>query len=111
MSEPTSSADSAQTRVVDVPEQGRYEIRVGDEVAGFTEYHADGDRRGFPHTVVHEDFQGRGLAGVLIGQALQETRDAGLRVLPQCSAVSGYIRKHPQFVELVPSDRRDEFDL
>lgn len=56
---------------------------------------ADGvAERVFHHTVVGEEFGGRGLAGVLVSRALDEARDRGLRVVPVCSYVAGWIRKN-----------------
>ena len=40
----------------------RYEITVGDEVAGYAEY-VMSDRIVFPHTVIDTAFEGQGLAG------------------------------------------------
>lgn len=81
---------------------GRFEILVGDVVAGQAEYqdHPDGIRE-FPHTVVASEFGGRGLAGQLVGEALRVTREEGLRVRPTCSFVAGYIEKNPDAAEVV----------
>ncbi|MFN3601072.1 MAG: GNAT family N-acetyltransferase [Dietzia sp.] len=79
---------------------GRFEILVDDVVAGFADYgDADGVRT-FPHTVVDPDFGGRGLAGRMIAEALQVTREEGLRVRPNCSFVERYIQKNPDSAEL-----------
>ena len=80
---------------------GRFEILVDEVVAGYTDYTdgTDGVRE-FPHTVVASEFGGRGLAGKLVGEALQVTKDEGLRVRPSCSFVAGYIDKHPDSAEV-----------
>jgi uncharacterized protein len=82
-------------------ETGRFTISVDGTVAGFTEI-KDGDgQRMFPHTEVDDAFQGRGLASILIGEALQQTKDAGLRIVPVCSMVQDYVKKHPEFADVV----------
>ena len=43
--------------------------------------------------------------------ALSEARERGLRVLPQCPFVAEHIREHPEWLDLVPEDRRAEFGL
>ena len=112
----SSGTDAAETvAVVDVPERSRFEITVNGEPAGFADY-ADGtgDRSGvrtFPHTVVHPEFGGRGRSKILIRAALDAARVAELSVLPQCSAVQHFIASNPDYVDLVPEDRRAEFDL
>ena len=45
-----TAVDEAPITVVDNPEQNRFEIHVGDTVAGFTEYRPLGDRYAFVHT-------------------------------------------------------------
>ena len=59
-------------------------------------YDRDGVRT-FTHTEVDPAFGGRGLATILVGEALKAARDAGLRIASQCSMVDGYIAKHPEF--------------
>ncbi|EKF25918.1 putative acetyltransferase [Mycolicibacterium hassiacum DSM 44199] len=78
----------------------RFTISVDGQLAGFTEIVDRDGQRVFPHTEVDEAFQGRGLATILIGEALQQTRSAGLRVVPVCSMVAGYIDKHPEFADI-----------
>ena len=70
-------------------ESDRFTISVDGTQAGFTEFADRDGRRIFPHTEVYDAFQGRGLATILIGEALQQTRDAGLRIVPVCPMVAG----------------------
>ncbi|HIW90863.1 MAG TPA: N-acetyltransferase [Candidatus Corynebacterium avicola] len=51
------------------------------------------DQRIFHHTEVGDDFSGRGLAGVLVREALAETFAQGLTVVPACPYVKSYIEK------------------
>ena len=75
--------------------------RWTDKTAGFTEIVDEDGRRTFPHTEVDDAFQGRGLATILIGEALQQTRDAGLRIVPVCPMVADYVKKHSEFDDVV----------
>lgn len=78
----------------------RFEIRVDDTVAGFTQFvDRDGQRIIF-HTEVDEAFSGQGLGGTLVGQALDRTREAGLRVVPVCPYVEKYIGKHEEYADI-----------
>ena len=97
--------------VRDNPDKERFEISDGDEVVGFVEYHRRKDLIAFTHTEVDESRSGQGFAGELIGSALDAARDQHLSVLPFCPFVNRYVSKHPEYVELVPADRRDAFDL
>lgn len=102
----------SEISVRDNPGRGRFEIVVDGEVAGYSEYDdSDPGARAFVHTVTEEPFQGRGLAGVLAAAALDATRRAGMIVEPYCPYMREFIAKHPEYLDLVPPDRRSEFDL
>lgn len=82
-------------------ESDRFSISVDGKNAGFTEYVDRGNQRIFPHTEIDDAFGGRGLATILVGEALEATRTAGLRIVPVCEMVAGYIDKHPEFNDVV----------
>jgi uncharacterized protein len=104
--------DSAtEPTVVDDTEHSRFEIRVGDQLAGFVQYHRRGDLIAFVHTEIDERYEGRGLAGRLIAHALDAARAEGLAVLPFCPFVRDYINEHREYLDLVPLAQRDHFDL
>ena len=52
-------------------------------------------------TYVPEVARGRGVAGLLARRALEHARAAGLRVVPTCSYIAGFVDKHPEYSELV----------
>jgi predicted GNAT family acetyltransferase len=45
--------------------------------------------------------RGRGIAETLVRAALEDARVQGRRVVPQCSYVAMFIRRHPEFQPLV----------
>lgn len=99
-------------RVVDNPEKNRYEIYQDDELAGYVTYKLDSGQIAFLHTELDPAFAGRGLGSVLVKRVLADARERGLGVLPYCPFVRGYIEKHPEYLDLVPEDRRtSEFKL
>ena len=62
---------------------------------------ADRDnRRVFYHTEVEDQFEGRGLASILVGEALEATRADGKRVVAVCPRVAAFIKKHPEFSDI-----------
>ncbi|MFE3290377.1 GNAT family N-acetyltransferase [Rhodococcus sp. NPDC059234] len=79
----------------------RYEIRLGDELAGFTEYLDQGGQRIFFHTEIDDRFAGQGLAGILVHEALTATVAAGKRIVPICPYVAKYLGKHDDFAACV----------
>jgi uncharacterized protein len=101
----------AAIAVAENPAEQRYEVRADGELAGFAQYRARGDQIAFTHTEVDDRFAGQGLAGKLIAFALGDARDRDLAVLPFCPFVRSYIRRHAEYVDLVPAARRAEFGL
>jgi uncharacterized protein len=97
--------------VRDEPEHSRFEIRVGEDVAGIAAYHLHGSVADFTHTKIDDAFEGRGLGSRLIRAALDDTRAAGRQVLPHCPFVRAFIEKHSEYADLVPADARDQFGL
>ena len=87
--------------VTDVPQAGRYEVRAGDRVLGLTAYQRRGDQVVFTHTEVDPDTEGGGVGSTLVRGALDDVRAHGLRVVPRCSFVRGYIERHPDYADLV----------
>ena len=97
--------------VVDVPERGRFEVRVGDRVVGLASYHVDNGLMTLPHTEVDPSMGGRGLGKALVSAVLDAARERGLHVLPYCSFVRHYIQQHPETLDLVADDDKPHFGL
>ncbi|MEV6149458.1 GNAT family N-acetyltransferase [Nonomuraea sp. NPDC052129] len=87
--------------IVDNVAQSRFEILVDGTVAGFADYRLLPTKIVFTHTEVLPQHEGQGLAGKLVGHALDASRDTGLRVVPLCPYVVKYIERHPQYKDLV----------
>lgn len=87
--------------VTDNPEQGRYEARIGDQPAGYSEYERVGNLVAFTHTVVPPEFGGRGIASAMAAYSLQDAREKGLTVRPVCSFYVTYLEKHPEYADLL----------
>jgi uncharacterized protein len=83
----------------------QYEIRVGDEMAGFTVAKSTDDPNVilFPHTEINETFEGQGLASKLVQGAFDDIRERGLRIKPTCPYILGWLPKHPEYQDLVVS--------
>ena len=97
------------SRIVTDNEQARrFEISVGGELAGFTEYERRDGVVTFNHTEIDPRFRGRGLAGALIGSALDASRDAGFVVEPNCPFVRAHMEKHEQYADLFAKDHHRE---
>ena len=93
------------------PDENRFEIWVDDELAGFVQHHGPGPVVSLVHTEIAERFGGQGLAGRLIRETLDTERERGSKILPVCPFVQAFIAKHPDYLDLVPANRRAGFGL
>ena len=79
----------------------RYELVVDGRVVGVADYDVNDDTVVFPHTVVEPALRGQGLAGQLVGSALDDVRETGRRVVPTCWYVRQFIDQHPEYQDLL----------
>jgi predicted GNAT family acetyltransferase len=85
-----------EPRVVDNPEKHRYELWLGDRLAGEIRYgHKDGELV-LVHTEIDRDLEGQGLGNVLVQGALDDLRERGIEYRVVCPFVAAYLRRHPQ---------------
>ena len=99
----TAAADG-DVRVADNPAQLRYELHLGDTLAGYLAYRAEPGTLVLVHTDVDPAYLGRGLGSRLIGGALDDIRARGLLLVPLCQFVAAYLRRHPEYADLVVHD-------
>lgn len=76
--------------------QHRYELDTDHGVA-LAVYHEQGDRMVFTHTEVPPADEGRGFASRLVKEALTDAQRRGFKIVPACSFVVAYVRRHPEF--------------
>lgn len=84
-----------QTTVTREDDANRYELHVGDVLAGFAQFRVNA--RGhvlFVHTEVDPAFSGRGLASILVGEAMADEAKRGETVVPHCPFVTKFLRTH-----------------
>ncbi|PYE84989.1 GNAT family N-acetyltransferase [Pseudoroseicyclus aestuarii] len=61
---------------------------------------SQGSLRIATHTGVPEAFGGRGIAGRLVSALVEDARAQGFRIVPACSYVALWARRHPETQEL-----------
>ena len=87
--------------VRDAPERSRYEIVQDGEVVGIADYHISDDIVLMPHVEVRADLRGGSIGSELVKGALDDIRTRGLAVRPLCPFVVSYVRRHPEYADLV----------
>ncbi len=93
--------------VIQHPERERFEIFTADEPArfiGFLGYRViDDTTLELQHTIISEEFSRRGFARTLVTHVLDRIRAEGGRIVPTCTYVQDYLRRFPQYGDLVAS--------
>lgn len=87
-------------KVTENSAEHRYELVVDGKLA-FAEYRRHGNTLVFTHTLVPEEIGGRGVGTALIRGALDSARAQQLRIVPRCSFVAHFVRKYPEYRDLV----------
>ncbi len=76
----------------------RYELDTPHGLA-IAVYHQQGDRLLFTHTEVPSADEGHGIGSQLVRAALDDTRARGLKIVPACSFVVDFVRRHPEYAD------------
>ena len=79
---------------------GKYTIAVDDQTVGLASVADRGNQRVFYHTEVDDKFEGRGLASILVGEALEAARADDKRVVAVCPMVAAFIKRHSEFSDI-----------
>lgn len=82
------------------PSQRRFEW-LENNVLCVLDYELDNGTMTITHTGVPEAVGGRGIAADLTQTALDTARTQGWSVRPLCSYAAAYIRRHPNYQDLV----------
>jgi predicted GNAT family acetyltransferase len=78
----------------------RFELDVEGGMA-FAEYEAAAGRITINYAEVPPELRGRGIGSTLVRGALELVRAQGVKVASRCPFVSAYLRKHPEFTDLL----------
>ncbi|CAM4139829.1 GNAT family N-acetyltransferase [Psychrobacter arenosus] len=78
----------------------RFETTI-DGHTGYISYQDQGDTLVYDHTIVPSELGGKGVGSALVKHALDYARSHDKKVVPQCSFVATYIKKRPEYAELV----------
>lgn len=84
-----------ETRVTDNAVAQRYELWLGDELAGWIDYRVAGDTVALTHAEMRPELRNQGHAETMTREALADLKRRGLRAQPMCSYVVAYARRHP----------------
>jgi predicted GNAT family acetyltransferase len=78
----------------------RFEMDLDGAIA-YSNYRREGNVLTVLHTEVPEALNGRGIGSALARGILELARAQGLKVVALCPFVSGYLKKHPEYSDLL----------
>jgi predicted GNAT family acetyltransferase len=85
--------------VRDNTQRHRFELETDGHIA-FSNYKREGGILTIMHTEVPKELGGRGIGSALARGLLDIVRAQGLKVVPKCPFVAGYIGKHSEYADL-----------
>jgi predicted GNAT family acetyltransferase len=62
--------------------------------AAVAQYVREGDALRFTHTEVDRAYEGQGLGSRLAAYALDDVKSRGMKAVPQCQFIAGYMARH-----------------
>jgi predicted GNAT family acetyltransferase len=98
----TMPTDAIDATVTNNAARRRYEAVVDlTGAAGFVEYQETRELVVLTHTEVDPAFEGQGVGSVLARSAIEDIRDRGLKALVVCPFILGWVRRHPDYVDVL----------
>jgi hypothetical protein len=94
------SGSNGDGGVVDNPARQRFELAVQGQVA-FADYMCSPRFLAITHVETPVALRGGGVAGRLMKGVLEWARESGVKVAPVCTFADAYIRRHPEYQDLV----------
>ena len=80
--------------------ENRFEAEVDGRLS-VADYQLRGTEMIMTHTFVPPELRGRGIAEKLVRVALEHARGERLKVVPACSYVETFIKRHPEYGPLL----------
>ncbi|TDK26558.1 N-acetyltransferase [Arthrobacter crusticola] len=96
-----SGNPKGQLTVTDTPEKSRYIAYLDGTPVGLAAYRLHDGVIEYTHTIVDEEFEGRGIATDMIHHAMADARARNLRVVAGCSFVEHFLAENPEYSDLV----------
>ena len=88
------------SEIRDNPARSRFEMDAGNDVA-FVNYRLAPGVITLSHTEVPEELEGLGNGSKIVRGVLDIVRARGLKVVPACGFVAAFIRKNPDYRDLL----------
>jgi predicted GNAT family acetyltransferase len=95
------------TELVDDQAARRYRLLADGVEVGFVDYDPVGsDSILIKHTEVGTGHEGKGYGSELVRRVLEDVRGRGLTVIPICPYALNYVRRYPEYRDVVRAELR-----
>ena len=85
--------------LIDNAERSRFELGVNG-ASGFIDYRRSGTTLFLNHAEVPAALAGHGVGNRMVSEALDLIRRRGERIVPVCSFIQAFVRRHPAYADL-----------
>lgn len=92
--------DTSENPVIDNVRRGRFEL-VEQGLTAFADYRREPGRLIIPHVEAPPALRGGGAAGRLMQGVAEQAQAAGETIVPLCSYAAAWLRRHPEFSDLI----------
>ncbi|MET0590430.1 MAG: GNAT family N-acetyltransferase [Naasia sp.] len=82
----------------------RFILESDGIAAGVLQFTDDGTTWRLDHTVVDDQWEGRGFGSMLAKAGLDGAREAGRGVIARCSFVAAYVQRHHDWDDILVAD-------
>ena len=96
----TTDNNQSEPTITHRPEAQRFETTINGQT-GYISYKERDNTLIYDHTIVPQSLGGRGVGSALVKHALDFAHEHHKKVIPQCSFVSAYIKKHAEYQDLL----------
>lgn len=88
-------------KLIDNEAANQYEFHIGEYIPLIQYIKNNKGEIYLIHTEVPAELEGQGVGSSLVEKVLENIEQQGLRLIPLCPFVSGYIERHPEWRQLV----------
>jgi uncharacterized protein len=92
---------SSDVMVVRNDANRRYEASIDGVAVGHLRFRERDGQLVLVHTEVDPAYEGHGVGSVIARFALDDARQRGVRIVPECPFVRAYLKRHPEYGDLV----------
>jgi uncharacterized protein len=96
-----------EPEIINNADRSRFEIKLDNGEFAFLDYRLKEKVIALLHTFVPKEYEGHGLAAMLAKHSLEDARARGYKVLVYCPYVATYLKRHPDYDDIVLPHRAD----